>query len=63
MIKKGGLLLIERPFGGALSKATWDPYSEIEKYFKDQEEFVSKLSSEIKNKLIIKLPLELALNI
>ncbi len=51
--KQGGILLVQKPLGP--DRATWDTFSEFNEYFKDQKNFVSLLSTDIKKKLTIKL--------
>lgn len=51
--KNGGLLHLGKP--PFALKSTWDVFSELENYFKDQKEFISHLSPNIKKKLLVKL--------
>ncbi len=53
--KQGGLLLIETSIKNKF--VTWDAFSEFDKYFEDQKEFVSKLDITPRKKLTIKLDL------
>lgn len=51
--KQGGILLVKKPLGP--DRGPWDTFTEFNEYFKDQKNFVSLLSTDIKKKLTIKL--------